>query len=586
MKGALALCAVLMLVLTGCAGVPSSSAPQAVGTVDRPAPRNLPTPSPGMDPDLLLREFLKATADPANRHLAARQFLTESASRSWDDAGSALLIDRVVFVETRGTDKVSVTMHADILGSLSDVGVFETGEGALPDPGPIDLVKTPRGWRIDKLPNGVFLDWQQFQSTYKRDTLYFVDPTGKTVVPDPRYVAVSDPDLLATELVTKLLSGPRPEMASSVRNLMAAPLRLRGPVTRADGGKTGVGRGYGGARIDLESLSTTDPHSRQLLAAQIIWTLFRAGVNGPYVINADGAALDDRFAEGWNTSDVAATDPGADPGAAAGLHALAGGSLVSLEGDNAPRVAGAFGQLPGQTSAALSRSGQEVASVVTLRPGAPDMAQSLWVGPLNGDAAQALDAHTLTRPSWSLDDAIWIVVDGTNVVRAIQEAASGQPARIPVDSSAVATKFPGPISALQLSRDATRAAMVINGQVILASVELREGGQLALTYPRRLGFGLGNTALSLSWRTGDDIVVTRTDGAHPVSYVNLDGVNSDGPTRNLVVPVSTVAANTSTVYLADQRGILQLSGSAADNNLMWTDIRPLMVAGALPVLPG
>ncbi|OBA88747.1 hypothetical protein A5630_18000 [Mycolicibacterium mucogenicum] len=586
MKGALALCAVLMLVLTGCAGVPSSSAPQAVGTVDRPAPRNLPTPSPGMDPDLLLREFLKATADPANRHLAARQFLTESASRSWDDAGSALLIDRVVFVETRGTDKVSVTMHADILGSLSDVGVFETGEGALPDPGPIDLVKTPRGWRIDKLPNGVFLDWQQFQSTYKRDTLYFVDPTGKTVVPDPRYVAVSDPDQLATELVTKLLSGPRPEMASSVRNLMAAPLRLRGPVTRADGGKTGVGRGYGGARIDLESLSTTDPHSRQLLAAQIIWTLFRAGVNGPYVINADGAALDDRFAEGWNTSDVAATDPGADPGAAAGLHALAGGSLVSLEGDNAPRVAGAFGQLPGQTSAALSRSGQEVASVVTLRPGAPDMAQSLWVGPVNGDAAQALDAHTLSRPSWSLDDAIWIVVDGTNVVRAIQEAASGQPARIPVDSSAVATKFPGPISALQLSRDATRAAMVINGQVILASVEQREGGQLALTYPRRLGFGLGNTALSLSWRTGDDIVVTRTDGAHPVSYVNLDGVNSDGPTRNLVVPVSTVAANTSTVYLADQRGVLQLSGSAADNNLMWTDVRPLMVAGALPVLPG
>jgi hypothetical protein len=436
------------------------------------------------------------------------------------------------------------------------------------------------------LPNGVFLDWQQFQSTYKRDTLYFVDPTGKTVVPDPRYVAVSDPDQLATELVTKLLSGPRPEMASSVRNLMAAPLRLRGPVTRADGGKTGVGRGYGGARIDLESLSTTDPHSRQLLAAQIIWTLFRAGVNGPYVINADGAALDDRFAEGWNTSDVAATDPGADPGAAAGLHALAGGSLVSLEGDNAPRVAGAFGQLPGQTSAALSRSGQEVASVVTLRPGAPDMAQSLWVGPINGDAAQALDAHTLSRPSWSLDDAIWIVVDGTNVVRAIQEAASGQPARIPVDSSAVATKFPGPISALQLSRDATRAAMVINGQVILASIEQREGGQLALTYPRRLGFGLGNTALSLSWRTGDDIVVTRTDGAHPVSYVNLDGVNSDGPTRNLVVPVSTVAANTSTVYLADQRGVLQLSGSAADNNLMWTDVRPLMVAGALPVLPG
>ena len=585
MKRVLAAVWLLVLVLAGCAGVPSSSAPQAIGTVDRPAPPSLPKPVPGMDPDVLLREFLKATADPANRHLAARQFLTESASRAWDDAGSALLIDNVVFVETRGPDRVSVNMRADILGSLSDVGVFETGEGALPDPGPIELVKTSGGWRIDRLPNGVFLDWQQFQSTYKRNTLYFADPTGHTVVPDPRYVAVSDPDQLATELVSKLIAGPRPEMNNTVRNLLGPPLKLRGPVTRADGGKTGVGRGYGGARIDLENLSTTDPHSRQLLAAQIIWTLARAGINGPYVINADGAALDDRFADGWNTSDVAATDPGAADGAAAGLHALVGGSLVSLDGQRASRVAGSFGQMPNQTAAAVSRTGQEVASIVTLRPGAPDMASSLWVGPLNSNAAQAMDGRTLSRPSWSLDDAIWVVVDGINVVRAIQDA-SGQPARIPVDSTAVSTRFPGVLVELQLSRDGTRAAMIIEGQVILAGVEQTAGGGYALTYPRRLGFGLGNTAVSLAWRTGDDIVVSRTDPQHPVSYVNLDGVNSDGPSRNLLMPVTTVAANPSTVYVAGERGVLQLSGSASDDDPAWAEVRPLMVPDALPVLPG
>ena len=97
---------------------------------------------------------------------------------------------------------------------------------------------------------------------------------------------------------------------SGLGNAMAPPLRLHGPVTRADGGKNGIGKGYGGARIDLEKLSTTDPHSRQLLAAQIIWTLARADIRGPYVINADGAPLDDRFRDGWTTSDVAATDPG------------------------------------------------------------------------------------------------------------------------------------------------------------------------------------------------------------------------------------------------------------------------------------
>jgi len=573
------------VVATGCAGVPSSSVPQAIGTVERSAPPSLPKPTPGMDPDLLLREFLKATADPANRHLAARQFLTDSASRGWDDAGSSLLIDNVVFVETRSDDRVSVTMHADILGSLSDMGVFETGEGALPDPGPIELLKTSGGWRIDKLPNGVFLDWQQFQATYKRHNLYFADPTGKTVVPDPRYVAVSDPDQLPTELVSKLIAGARPEMTNSVRNMLASPLRLRGPVTRADGGKTGIGRGYGGARIDLDGLSTTDPHSRALVAAQIIWTFARAGLAGPYVINADGAPLDDRFANGWEATDVASTDPGADDGASAGLHALIGGSLVAVDGDNAPRMPGAFGQMPDQKSATLSRDGRNAASVVSPRAGQPDAA-GLWIGPSDGAAVDAADGHTLSRPSWGLDNAVWVVIDGNNVVRVIAGAASGQPARIPVNATAVTAKFPGPITELQLSRDATRAAMVVNGQVILATVEQTPGGDYALTYPRRLGFGLGNSVVSLSWRTGDDIVVGRTDPQHPVSYVNLDGVNSDAPSQNVQSPVSTVGANPSTVYVADQGGVLQLSSGAAENEQRWIQVRALMIPGAVPVLPG
>ncbi|WP_343710270.1 MtrAB system accessory lipoprotein LpqB [Mycobacterium sp.] len=574
------------LLLAGCSGVPSSSAPQAIGTVERPVPTNLPKPTPGMDPDLLLREFLKATADPANRHLAARQFLTASASNAWDDAGSALLIDHVVFVETRGNERVSVTMRADILGSLSDMGVFQTAEGLLPDPGPIELVQTPGGWRIDRLPNGVFLDWQQFQATYKRNTLYFADPTGKTMVPDPRYVAVSDPNQLATELVSKLIAGPRPEMVKSVGNMLAPPLRLSGPVTRADGGKTGVGRGYAGARVDLETLKIGDPRSRQLCAAQVIWTLARADVKGPYVINVDGAPLDDRFADGWNTSDVAATDPGVAEGAVAGVHALMGGTLVAPDGERTVPVPGAFGRMPDQSSAALSRSGRQVASVITRRPGAPDAAASLWIGDLGGEAMQSADGHSLSRPSWSLDDAVWVVADGTSVLRVIQEAASGQSVRLPVDAAAVSSRFPGPITELRLSRDGTRAAMVIGGQVILASVEQTQVGQFALTYPRRLGFGLGSSVVSLSWRTDDDMVVSRTDAQHPVSYVNLDGVNSDAPSDNLALPVWTIAADPSAVYVADPRGVLQLPAAGADSSPGWSDVAPFTVAGAVPVMPG
>jgi hypothetical protein len=566
----------------GCAGVPDSSPPQAIGTVERPTPKQLPDPNPAMNPDQLLREFLKATADPADRHLAARQFLTESASKDWDDQGSALLIDKVTFTETRSGGTVSVSMQAEILGSLSDIGVFETGEGELPDPGPIELVQTPDGWRINRLPNGVFLDWQKFQSSYKRYTLYFVDPTGKTVVPDPRYVAVSDPELLATELVNKLIAGPRPEMAKAVRNLLGPPLKMRGPVTRADGGKTGVGRGYGGARIDLENLTTTDPASRLLLAAQLVWTLARSDIKGPYLINADGAPLDDRFVDGWKTTDVAATDPGAVDGAPAGVHALIGGSIAALDGQSAVKVPGSFGTMTDQRAATFSRSGRDIASVT----GSRAEGDSLWIGPNGGQALRATDGRTLSRPSWALDDAVWVVVDGNSIVRVIREEASGQPALIPVDSAAVTSRFPGTIGELQVSRDGTRVAMVIDGEVVLAGVEQTPGGEFALTYPRRIGFGMGDSVVSLSWRTGDDMVVTRRDPAHPVSYVNLDGVNSDGPSNNLVMPVSAVAANPSAVYVADARGVLQLLATSAANGQAWSELRPFMVPGAVPVMPG
>jgi hypothetical protein len=566
----------------GCAGVPDSSPPQAIGTVERPTPKPLPEPNPAMNPDQLLREFLKATADPADRHLAARQFLTESASKDWDDQGSALLIDKVTFTETRSGDTVSVSMQAEILGSLSDIGVFETGEGELPDPGPIELVQTPDGWRINRLPNGVFLDWQKFQSSYKRYTLYFVDPTGKTVVPDPRYVVVSDPELLATELVNKLIAGPRPEMAKAVRNLLGPPLKMRGPVTRADGGKTGVGRGYGGARIDLENLTTTDPASRLLLAAQLVWTLARSDIKGPYLINADGAPLDDRFVDGWKTTDVAATDPGAVDGAPAGVHALIGGSISALDGQSAVKVPGSFGTMTDQRAATFSRSGRDIASVT----GSRATGDALWIGPNGGQALRATDGRTLSRPSWALDDAVWVVVDGNSVVRVIREEASGQPALIPVDSAAVTSRFPGTIGELQVSRDGTRVAMVIDGEVVLAGVEQTPGGEFALTYPRRIGFGMGDSVVSLSWRTGDDMVVTRRDPAHPVSYVNLDGVNSDGPSNNLVMPVSAVAANPSAVYVADARGVLQLLATSAANGQAWSEMRPFMVPGAVPVMPG
>ncbi len=54
-------------------------------------------------------------------------------------------------------------------------------------------------------------------------------------------------------------------MARTVRNL----LRLAdGARSRADGGKSGIGRGYGGARVDMEKLSTTGFGTQQAITCR------------------------------------------------------------------------------------------------------------------------------------------------------------------------------------------------------------------------------------------------------------------------------------------------------------------------------
>jgi hypothetical protein len=107
---------------------------------------------------------------------------------------------------------------------------------------------------------------------------------------------------------------------------------------------------------------------------------------------------------------VAATDPGAVDGAGAGVHAILGGSLVVLDGQRA-KVPGSFGAMGDQTAAALSRSGRDVASVVTLRPGAPTRPRRCGSGPPAG-AVQGAEDRTLSRPS-GRSTTVWVVVDAT-----------------------------------------------------------------------------------------------------------------------------------------------------------------------------
>ncbi len=164
--------------------------------------------------------------------------LAPGGARSHESASTSgrrrqrVVTDHVVFVETRSAEKVSY--HAGRhFGSL--------GWGCLRPPRINCRIRAHRvgqdvRWLAHRSPTWG-PSWTGSSSKKRtRQHLYFADPTGKTVVPDPRRRGVR-PRISHTELVSKLLAGP-PGDGRTVRNLPAPPLataRARpGPTARAE----------------------------------------------------------------------------------------------------------------------------------------------------------------------------------------------------------------------------------------------------------------------------------------------------------------------------------------------------------------
>lgn len=313
--------------LTACASLPESSAPEALGTINRePTPEGPPPPVANRDPDLLLRDFLQAAADPANRHLAARQYMTPAASTQWDDAAGTVIVEKPdTLRESRSGDKATYKIRARKVGELAADGGYRPSEDIVIVENKIELTKVDGEWRIDELPDGVVMDSTAFFKSYRRYALYFADPSGNTTVPDLRWISVPKGQL-TQRLLSSLIEGPQPALASVLRNELAPPVALRGQVTKMNGDPEGVGIGLGGVKIDFAGASALNPRDREVLAAQVVLTLSSADILGPYVLLADGKPLDERFAaNGWSVADVQQFNPGTSMRNQAGLHALRAG---------------------------------------------------------------------------------------------------------------------------------------------------------------------------------------------------------------------------------------------------------------------
>ncbi len=514
--------------LTGCAGVPTGGPAVTVRNVppvavdDEPDVRLEPREPGSADaPDKVVRGFLAAAKSAAERHAVARTFLSPDA-HAWSDSAGTTLISVAGLSTVRTGDAALVTLTGRYQAHLAEDGAY------LPQDRPLSVTyrlrRLPVGWRIMDPPAGVLLPATDFQQVYKAVDLYFLSPDGQTVVPDRRYFDVKAA-VLPTQMATRLLSGPSAWLAPGVRTAFPAGTHLRSNVVKD--GDVFV--------VDLSADVLTASRPEQVaLAAQLVWTLAkRFSVRGIRVL-ADGRPLRVQSDSGLVGREAYSSyDPRVLITPAAGYY-LAGGSLRSTVG-SLPDVPVARPGA-GLVSASVSTDAGRLAGVRRGRRG-----MDLVMGLLTGPPGVRSSARTLTRPSWEAGaGGLYVVADGRTVLR------------VPVTGPVTPVAAPGltahgPVSALVLSRDGVRVAVLAgppgHGHLLLGVLR-RSAGRIAMVGLREVNSSLTGVA-DAAWADDAELLVLGGVSGSPAApyLIDVDGATlTERPTADLPSDRRGVAA--------------------------------------------
>ncbi|PRQ10782.1 hypothetical protein C1Y63_09540 [Corynebacterium sp. 13CS0277] len=559
-------------VLTACTSLPGDGSPQVLRSWEPAVPTEEDNAGPidGQEPDLLLRSFFAALGRPTGSHQAARAYLTQAMAEAWNDGDGATIVDRIDITTTamRGNNRVTFTARGSVVGSLGTGGAYRPAEGELE--ATIDMVKVDGQWRIDALPQGVLLERTELQNNFSPQNLFFFDSTGRFLVRDRRWVYTRQPQL-DTALISLLMEGPTGLLGPGVET-----------VVPPGGTFTGISDGA----YMFTGFNDLKPDDRHKFAAQVIWTLAKGGITGPYRIELDGAPIDPDHVD-MDVDDVAEYNPSAPQAAVAPLYTLLDGNLFKLEGDrilplNTVDSTFTTGML---TSAAVSVSGEQpLAAAVALEPGSGEEGDrfELLVGPTDGAPSVVMDGATLTRPSFEYGGtALWTVADGRDVVRIARSTATGdmtqQAVEMPdLDDDPMADT---PISDLMLSPTGVRAAMIRDGVVYLGTVARPGPGERRIVNVIPAAPAIGNTAISLDWMRDGSLIVGTSDPDSPVWRVEPDGSGATPlPSGNITAPVVEVATSATMLYLTDARATLQLPVNAGAT-AFWREVPALVGSG-------
>lgn len=557
-----------LLLAVGCATVPERSDVVVVRSVPPAQPAAVAGPSPGTSPFRLVRDFIEATGDPANGHAAARAFLTREAARNWNDGQGLTVIEDSPDTPVTGPgepgDARSVVVRANTVGRLNPDGSFVADSGQLTRQ--LDLVRENGEWRITGPRPGVLVESTAFQRNYRQVQVYFADPSRGTLVPDVRWLPAQPDATLANRVLDLLLAGPSESLRAAVVSGLPPDARLRSNVIVDSKGRT---------VIDLAGLGGLSEPDRRLAAAQLVSTLDGL-VRSPLRLLADGQPLV-AGKPTWSAMDVAPYTAAAGPSPDVSGKVVYGGRLRGFDGEPVPGPAGS-GALQVRSAAQSSPNGEWLATVVTGPGGRPQLRVGRTGQPMT---VVQLNAATMTRPTWRPSGSeVWTVIDGTTVA-GVALSESGVPTTYQVDTAELAAL--GPITDLRLSRDGIRAAAVVGGRLVVATV-VTDSGVVSLRHPRELRTANLPVSASVAWARADLLTVASAESSPQVSEVSVDGaVYRSLSSTNLTAPLTSVAAAPGReVVVSDANGLWAYSESQE----VWEPLLGGIGPGAAPIYPG
>jgi hypothetical protein len=449
--------AVLLVVLSllgGCVTLPRTGevTTEAVpGRVDDGAGSYDYTPSgprPGSPPLKIVEDFLLAMQASPQSTAVARKYLTDEGRAGWFPEKTTMVHGAKLVT---GSDRV-FTVSLDQAVQLDSRGTWlgpVGGENGVEYQ--LEVVRERGEWRIANPPDALILPRQHFESRYRQYFVYYFDPSGEVLIPQPTFVPHGEQ--AATLLVRRLLEGPDPLLDGVVRSyipggteyVLSVPVSLEGV-----------------AEVTLnQRLLGLGASERELALAQLAWTLRQVnGVSSMRVV-VDGVPLE---VPGAGSPQSVASWAEFDPAvhwASRELFALRGGDAVALAPDGGD-VTGVFGaqeyalrdiavDLTGETLAAVTEDGTTVVRAPRAQPSEGT--------PVDGRTTVVHTGADLLKPAWDVFDDLWMV-DRTTAGARVVVAAGDEVTAVPA---------PGltgeDITAFVVSRDGSRLVAVVPGPV-------------------------------------------------------------------------------------------------------------------------